>query len=229
MADQVDSVSRIPTRYAEGEVVGGVQTYAEVVALQGTITADIITADLAGIPTSIGQKTMAASMGVTVASDQSPVPIGAKAVRLAPACTVDTGAMSVDDCLSPVLTLTGAARATGGSGRIVKTLVFDGLPGASVLFEVFFFTEAPASPVASNGAMAYSDADMAKCIGSILIPGSTIIGPTGSVTGRLYKSIEPLPFGTTTSANLFAQIILRAGTPTYGASDIVPSFLIEQD
>jgi len=108
-------------------------------------------------------------------------------------------------------------------------MLFDKLPGSSVQFEVFFFSAAVTAP-ASNAEMAYSDADMLKCLGSILLTNSTTIGKTGSVTGRLWRSSEPLSFqAESDKTSIWYQVILRAGTPTYGGSDIVPWFQIEQD
>lgn len=158
------------------------------------------------------------------------VPVGARQVRIAPSVTISTSAFAVDDALTPLFEIANAVRSVGKGGRIVKTMLFDKLPGTGVQFEVFFFSASDVTAAASNDEMAYSDANMLKCLGSILLTGSTTIGKSGSVTGRLWQSTLVLPFtAAADQTSIWAQVILRAGTPTYGASDIVPWFMIEQD
>jgi hypothetical protein len=162
------------------------------------------------------------------------MPVGVKVVRNAPSPTglVDTAAYAPNDALTALFTLTGAARVAGGSGRIVMCTLFDGAAQAGTTFEVFFF-DIPGgggvghiTAVAANAAFAMSDADMAHCLGSILITSSSLI----AATGILYQNFSTVfPFECAADANLYAQIVLRSGTPTYGANDVVPAFLIEQD
>jgi len=155
------------------------------------------------------------------------MPVGVHAEKFGPSPTglVDTSAYAPNACLTSKFTLTGAARVSGGSGRIVKCNLFDGAAQAGTTFEVFFFN-ADFTAAAANAAFAISDADMANCVGSILITTSSLI----AATGVLYQNFSTvLPFKCAADANLYAQVVLRSGTPTYGANDIVPSFLIEQD
>lgn len=165
-----------------------------------------------------------------VAPDQAPAAIGVSVVKIAPSPTglVDTNAYAANDALTGLITLTGAARKSGGSGRIVKCNLFDGA-AQTATYEIFFF-DASVTVAAANAAFAISDADMAKCIGSILVPPSGGAASAVASTGILSQNFSTVfPFKCNADANLYAQVVLRSGTPTYGANDVALTFLIEQD
>jgi hypothetical protein len=160
------------------------------------------------------------------------VPVGARSVVIAPTTAVDTNAYQADDALTGVLTLTNAARVAGGSGRISWSQILDLLnSNTALVIEAFIFNAAPAGAAAANAPFTFSDADMAAIQGRILFTNHATIGATGSVTSRHYQSDAVVPFTCASgSKDLYVQLILRTGTPTFGAAgQIVPSFKVEQD
>lgn len=181
----------------------------------------------------------ARQLAVVGVNDATPQPVSVRTVKIAPspAALVDTNAYAPNDALTGLITLTGAARVNGGSGRIVKCNLFDGAAQANTTFEVFFFDlpggggAGQITAVAANAPFAMSDADMAHCLGSVLLPATGTTASDIAATGKLYQNFQTVfPFKCATGdSNLYAQIVLRAGTPTYAAGDIVPTFLIEQD
>lgn len=172
---------------------------------------------------------------MTTALEDGPVPVGARRVLLAPssAAAVDTGgAYQADDALTQVLTLANAASAVGGTGRIVSSQILDLLNSNSALvIEAFIFNVAPAGAAAANAAFTFSDADMAAIQGRILFTDNATVGASGSVTSRHYQSDRVVHYRCASdSTSLYVQLILRTGTPTFGAAgQIVPFFECEQD
>ena len=169
---------------------------------------------------------------MVAALEDGSVPVGARAIVIAPTTAVDTNAYQADDALTGVLTLTDAANVNGGSGRIVFSQILDLLNANSALsIEAFIFNVTPAGAAAANAAFTFSDADMAAIQGRILFTDNATIGAAGSITSRHYQSDRVVPFTCASdSKNLYVQFILRTGTPTFGAAtQIVPSFRVEQD
>ena len=169
------------------------------------------------------------------ALEEGTLGVGARRVTLTPssAAAVDTGgAYQADDALTQVLTLANAARVNGGSGRIVWSNILDLLISNSALsIEAFIFNAAPSGAAAANAPFTFSDADMAAIQGRILFTDNATIGASGSVTSRHYQSDRVVHFDCAAgSKDLYVQLILRSGTPTFGAAgQIVPWFKVEQD
>ncbi len=157
------------------------------------------------------------------------------AVRIAPrtasiavtssGLTTVTTVYTTGDVLGTELTITGAARATGGSGTIMAVVATD---DSAVLgaFDIFLFTAA-STPAADNAANSWSDASMQTCIGVINMPASTVSALNSVAT---LPNIG-LPFVTSGSANLFAVMVARSANAVFagGATSVRLQFKIYQD
>jgi hypothetical protein len=148
-------------------------------------------------------------------------------VRIQPSITCDTSAYATGDSLCGLVTITDAARISGGSGTIQSITLLDKTQAQRAAMDILFFDRS-VTVAAANAALAMSDADMVFCLG--VVP----IGPYNTAwPGTPLNSISTLlnvglPFVCSGSAFLYAAICVR-GTPTYGASDIVLSIGIFQD
>jgi hypothetical protein len=186
--------------------------------------------DLPGTPHTIGKRLR--DMGDGTHAEVLALGAVSESLVIAPTTAVDTNAYQADDALTGVLTLTNAARVAGGKGRIVWSQILDLLnANTALVIEAFVFNVTPAGAAAANAPHTFSDADMAAIQGRILFADHVAIGVAGSVTSRHYQSDRVVPFTCASgSRDLFVQLILRSGTPTFGATtQIVPSFRIEQD
>jgi hypothetical protein len=148
-------------------------------------------------------------------------------VRIQPSITADTSAYTSGDSLCGLVTITGAARESGGSGIIQSIILLDKTQAQRAAMDILFFDRS-VTVAAANAALAMSDADMVFCLGIVPIgPYNTAWAgtPLNSVATLLNVGI---PFVCSGTANLYAAICVR-GTPTYAASDIVLSIGILQD
>ena len=109
------------------------------------------------------------------------------------------------DTFRTLVTLTGAARVSGGTGTITGVAIQSGsdLIGA---FDVVFF-ESSVTLAADSSAFSISDADGLKVIGIVPLVGSYDFG-----TNRLSQAFNiAMPYVCTGSTSLFAGIITRNG------------------
>ena len=130
-------------------------------------------------------------------------------VRVAP--TVTAGAYTADDCLGGEMTISGAARWTGGSGIITGISMAaedddaDGWAADNV--EVLIFDSNPAGTYTDNLALAVTDADAALLVGSVVLDTKV---DCGNVT-LLYARNVNIPYVCSGTANLFAVAVNRGG------------------
>lgn len=176
-----------------------------------------------------------AGIGTTVATDERNsaheqlVVAGAHLTRIQVTPVIDTAAYATGDCLGPLQTLTGAARFTGGTGRILAATILDKTQAQRAAIDLFFWDRS-VTTAANNAPFTCSDADMVFCLGGFAVatsdyntawPGT----PANSIATKILAA--PLPF-VSNGTTLFMQAIVR-GTPTYTATtDIVISVVIEQ-
>lgn len=135
--------------------------------------------------------------------------------------TLDTSIYASGDSLhTTVISFASAVRTTAGTGTVRKMVVLDKI-AQSIALELWLFS-ATVTPAAANAAHAISDADAALCIG--VIPSGTYYA---SSNNSISVTSPALPI-TCAATTLFGILVTR-GTPTYGASDLVVSLVIEQD
>jgi len=158
---------------------------------------------------------------VTLASDDPAVAeleaiADQSAFTIAVAPTVTAGAYSANDCLGGKQTLTNAAKASGGGGRLKSISMFDeGANGLVDTIDVFIFNADPSgSTFTDNGALAIVDADGPKIIACVQLDA---IFDTGD--GKfLTKTGLDIPYVCSGSANLYAVAVHR-GTWAPDATD----------
>lgn len=135
----------------------------------------------------------------------------------------DTTAYAANDELSDstsapaVITVTGAARASGGSVRLISARLIDSSNQATKPQLLIFLFDTTTTPGNDNSAFAPSDSVMNTCVGvlpfNIWYPGDDTSGATGNAVSPYMGPV--LNIKTSGSANLFARIkVLNAYTPT---------------
>lgn len=175
-------------------------------------------------------------IGTTVATDERNsaheqlVVAGRHLTRIQNTPTINTSAYTSGDELGTLQTLTAAARFTGGGGLLRAITVLDKTQAQRSAIDVLFFDRS-ISVAGNNNPFAPSDADMVNFLGLVAIAtgdyNTAWAGtPTNSVATKIIT--EGLPF-VCAATSLFALAVVR-GTPTYtAASDLVFSYLIEQN
>ncbi len=144
--------------------------------------------------------------------------------------TVSTSpAYTAGDCVGGIQTLTAAARANGGSGIVQAIIVLDKTQAQRPTLELLFFDVSPTS-AGDNAAVAFSDADMANCIGVVGVSAWNNAWP-GTPLNSLSTMIGVgLPFKCASGdSNLYVQAVTRS-TPTFvSTSDLIFTYQIFQD
>lgn len=221
------------TNPLQTQVMGGEVELSSVSLASLVAELNEITTALAGLPASLGQQAAADSTSVVLASDQGPLTVGGITTVIKPTIAVDTGIYAALDVLgalvvSGVVTITGAARSSGGTGLIQSVTVFDD-DNEKAAITLLFFDATPASGTyVGNGALALSTGDKAKYVGKVNILASDY----ETVGGEALACIRniALPFKCVGSANLFMIPVVSSGTPTFtAATDLQMAIGILQD
>lgn len=150
-----------------------------------------------------------------------------------------TPAYTSGDCLGGLMTLSNAARFTGGGGTIQSVRVLDKTQAQRAAMDLFFF-QTSVSPAGDNAPAAFSDADMANCVGVISIlttdyntafagvPLNSVAFKPDTKTNTLPQAMA-IPYYCSAGTSLYCQAIVR-GTPTYtSTSDLVFQFCLVLD
>jgi hypothetical protein len=140
--------------------------------------------------------------------------------------TTASTAYTAGDMLGAELTLTGMASATAGRGIIQAITIEDHskLIGSTTLY----IGTAATTPAADNAANSWSDANM-----RLITAGGVIYTMPAPITSALnsaaYVGNLNLPFTTTSSANLFLNVVTNTGHTFFGAAtDIQYTFHVVQ-
>jgi len=214
MADNVD-ITPGTGKTIRTDEVGAVQIQVVKMALGADGAEDLLLDS--------GQQTMANSLPVVIASDQGLQKIGGISVQIDITVASSASAYSSGDMVGAEVTLTGAARINGGTGKITGIRVEDDA-GQSVACELWIFDTTVTEP-ADNAAWSISDADAANIVAVI---------PVSAYYASALNSVAPIPnlsvpFKCTGSiSNLFMCFVTR-GTPTYTANAIHIRFWVDQD
>lgn len=122
--------------------------------------------DIVGLlPASIGQKAKAASLAVTLASDEDDLGVETSGATIAQTPTVTAGAYSAGDAVGGLLTFANAARASGGGG-VVKGVVIVDDAGQDAELELWLFDRTFTAMV-DNAAWAPSEANLENLLAVI--------------------------------------------------------------
>jgi hypothetical protein len=167
---------------------------------------------------SAGQKTMAGSVPVTLASDQPAVPVSASSFTVIPSeiqtRPANTTQYAVGDAVGDgtVWTFTGSARSNAGTGTMLGVLITDTSKQATLpQFNLWLFSAAPAIP-ADNAVFNPSEAELATLVDVISVTNFI----PASVNGALIAPDINRPFKCGTgSMDLFGVLTAaNAYTPT---------------
>ena len=165
--------------------------------------------------------------GATIATDTvggvefQRIRFGSKVNVVSASPTLDTNIYASGDCLHTAVIEFANAVGASLSGYIEKMLVIDKIVQSQPL-ELWLFSST-VTPAAANAAHSISDADAAKCIG-VISSGPYYASALNSVSVARNVAL-PVKCDAT---SLFGILVTR-GTPTYGATDLTVSLLIQED
>jgi hypothetical protein len=195
-----------------------------------------LTSLIALIPAALGQGTMAQSLRVVLASDQTPSPVTwpvtvtstmARATGTTQYTANDVWSDSASAPTAGGYTITGAGRASGGAGRITDVAIISSNdPATPLQGELWIFDSAPTA-VNDNLAFALSDADALKLV--TVIPFTLLSSQAGSGTNSV--AIIPGPIGNFTcigSANLRCLVKVKNAYTPADSETLSVRFKIEQ-
>ena len=133
--------------------------------------------------------------------------------------TTATTAYSAGDQVGSLITLSNAARISGGGGTIVGVTLIDpsDIIGA---YDVVFF-DATATLAADNAAFSISDADSLEIVGIVQLAGAFDIG--GSRVAQSWSMA--LPYVCNGGTSLFAALITRIGH-TFFTGGSLPQLIV---
>jgi hypothetical protein len=170
-----------------------------------------------------GQAAMAASVPVTVASDQSSVLTHGGGISISVTPAISAGvAYAAKDAVGGEMTFANAVRVSGGSGVINTVMIADN-DSENASLELWLFS-ATVTEAADNAAMDFTDAEMLTCVG--VIPISAADYYTLADNGAACIRGVGLQFKCA-ATSLFGQLKCTA-TPTYTAvGDLTVTLAIE--
>lgn len=126
--------------------------------------------------------------------------------------TTATTAYTAGDQVGSIFTITSAARATGGTGRILAVTLHDETDIIGPYDVVFF--RSSVTLASDNAAFAISDSDANLACGIVQLAGAYDIGNNRIAQAQnLY-----IPYACTGGTSLFAALICRAGHTFFGAT-----------
>lgn len=114
--------------------------------------------------------------------------VGGRTLFVRPAITVDTAAYAAGDTIGGIVTVTGAVRASGGTG-IIQQIVLTDLANQKPALEIRFFDANPAAGTyTDNNATVLHATDQAKALGRITVATSDWL-TTGSIATCTLRNI----------------------------------------
>ncbi len=143
--------------------------------------------------------------------------------------TISTSVYASGDCVGGLQTITAAARQNGGSGVLQSVVLLDKTQAQRAAIDLLVFDDTVTS-AGDNSPVAFSDADMAKCIGIIRLPNYNDPWPGTPLNSLAQRLDVGLPFVCASGASvIYVQAVVRA-TPTYVATtDLQFAYTIFRD
>lgn len=144
--------------------------------------------------------------------------------------TLDTSIYASGDTLGSLMTLTGAANENGGTSVLQGITVVD-KASQSVAIDFIFFTgdsvtpaAAPTITSADNAAISVTDTIMGlSCLGVASVLAANYSALALNSVATLLNIGLPLQ-ASKGAKDLYCQMVVRSGTPTYTASDLFVKF-----
>lgn len=144
-------------------------------------------------------------------------------VQVAP--TVTAGAYTADDCIGGEMTITAAARSSGGGGLLMGiTMASKGTVAANDV-EVLIFDADPAGTYTDNTALAVTAADAFLLLAAVRLNSLTDLGTPTTIWARNLS----IPYVCSGTANLFAVAVNRNAFTPASTSDLQFSFHLIRD
>ena len=144
-------------------------------------------------------------------------------VQVAP--TVTAGAYTADDCIGGEMTVTAAARSSGGGGLLMGiTMASKGTVAANDV-EVLIFDANPAGTYTDNTALAVSAADAFLLLAAIKLDNLTDVGTPTMIWAKNLN----IPYVCSGSADLFAVAVNRTAFTPASTSDLQFTFHLLRD
>lgn len=175
--------------------------------------------------TDLGTTLHADLIAATPAGENHVGEVGANAIAmLAVTPVLDTGAYTAGDVLFPTISMGNVARANDKGFEIKGISAIDKADQAAADLELFFF-RTNVTFGSANSAPAISDSDAAQLVGYCKLASTDFID-LGDVK-VCHKSVSIAGVPTSGARTLYVAGV-TAGTGTYGASDLVLNFFVEQ-
>lgn len=176
-------------------------------------------------PASLGQKAMAASFPVVIASDQSAVAVtpaatenhlgevggSTKIIMVNP--TISTTAYTSGFCVGGSMSLAAAMRVAGGTGTLATINIVD-KNNLAMPFDIFILNTTPTGTYTNNAAVVFNAADYAKvlCKVSVAQTDYATIGGTAIATKELGIAVN------CASGTELTAVAVVTGTPTWSST-----------
>ena len=168
------------------------------------------------MPAALGQLTKAASLSVTMASDQPAIEVGRKLFQVTPTVTVSTSpAYTVGDSIGGKITLTNAIRTALGLVRLDSIMILDRSNQKPQMDILIFETDPSATSSADNAAFAFGTDDDLKLVARIRVATADYetVDSKALATIRNIGAILKCASGT----DLYAYLV-AVGTPTFATT-----------
>lgn len=205
----------------------------------GASTETTLAAQSAKLPATLGQKAMAASMAVTIASDQSAITVSSSAAAselhlgevggntavVAMTFVLDTSIYASGDVLAATAVLTSALRKNDGTGILQSITLNDKDDQGIALYVVIL--DANNSIGAANAVVSISDANADSVLAIIPVEAADWIDLGGCRVAHIRNLGIPIK-ATSGAATIYVALITR-GTPTHSVSGITGRFGILRD
>lgn len=241
------SAGSLPARLLAGQAPDGSYVVLQVDANGGlalgavTLSSEIEIKNDAGnpvpmaavqLPASLGVKTAANSLSMTIASDQANVLVSSSSVLVAGTVNggaftrpADTTAYAAKDVVSDststphVITFAGMGRVNGGSGTIVKARLMTSQKTNTASYRLHLFHTAPTA-TNDNSPYLYLYANAANRVGMIDFPAFNTEDPTNSTAAG---SMRPSSDGSYGPPNLWYKCAAN-DTSLYGVLETLTAF-----
>lgn len=133
---------------------------------------------------------------------------------------LDTSAYAAGDVLAVATVLNSVMTDDGGCALLESLTVID-KANNKIAIDMLIFDSAPASSVgAINAALAVTDADMLKLVARHTIAAADYV-TAGANAEACYGNIRKMLKSAARSRSLYIVLVVRSGTPTFAASDLV--------
>lgn len=190
-------------------------SFAALVTWIGTYAFRIGNSSSSGTLPALGQATMANSLPVVMASDQSLITVGGSTVQVTVTPTITAGAYTSGYSLGGIQTITSALRSINNTGTLVSVRVVDRANQKKAM-DLLIFNANPANgSYTDHAAPTYNNTDMGMLVRVVSIAATdwTTFGTYGVCDIDVKKEVKC----NASNTNLYAVAIIR-DTPTFAST-----------